>query len=50
MKKGNCMYLKIGDKAPDFKLKNYDDSIVTLDDLLGTPFLLWFFPKASTPG
>ena len=44
------MYLKIGDKVPDFKLKNYDDSIVTLDDLLGTPFLLWFFPKASTPG
>ncbi len=44
------MYLKIGDKVPDFKLKNYDDSIVTLDDLLGKPFLLWFFPKASTPG
>ena len=44
------MYLKIGDKVPEFKLKNHDETAVSLGDLLGKPFLLWFFPKASTPG
>tara|TARA_B100000959_G_C14534390_1_gene440916 strand:- start:176 stop:310 length:135 start_codon:yes stop_codon:yes gene_type:complete len=44
------MYLKIGDKAPDFSVTNYNDKNITLDDLKGSPFILWFFPKASTPG
>ena len=44
------MYLKIGDKAPDFSLRNYNGDLVTLNDLKGSDFLLWFFPKASTPG
>ena len=44
------MYLKIGDSAPDFSLINYNGDTVTLNDLKGKEFVLWFFPKASTPG
>ena len=44
------MYLKVGEKVPEFKLQNYNEDTITLNDLLGKPFLLWFFPKASTPG
>ena len=44
------MYLKIGDKAPDFTLKNYDGKNISLNDLNNSSILLWFFPKANTPG
>ena len=44
------MYLEVGDKAPDFSLLNYNGNTVTLNDLKGKSFILWFFPKASTPG
>ena len=44
------MYLKIGDKAPDFTLKNHDGENVSLSDLHNSSFVLWFFPKANTPG
>ena len=44
------MYLEIGDKAPNFSLLNYNGDTITLNDLKGKDFVLWFFPKASTPG
>jgi len=44
------MLLKIGDKAPDFNLLNQDGEAISLSKLKGTQFLLWFYPKASTPG
>jgi len=44
------MYLKKGDKAPFFELLNFDDKTYTLSDFKGSKILLWFFPKASTPG
>ena len=44
------MYLEIGDKAPYFSLLNYNGDTITLNDLKGKDFVLWFFPKASTPG
>ena len=44
------MYLNIGEKAPNFSVKNFNDETVTLDDLINSEFILWFFPKASTPG
>ena len=44
------MFLNKGDKAPDFTLKNYDEQQVSLKDLKGSTFALWFFPKANTPG
>ena len=44
------MYLNIGEQAPDFNLKNYTGDNITLKQLEGQDFLLWFFPKANTPG
>ena len=44
------MYLKIGDQAPDFKVSNYKNEIITLSNFKGKKLLLWFFPKANTPG
>lgn len=42
--------LQEGDKAPDFSLQNQNDEIVSLNDFKGKNVLIWFFPKASTPG
>ena len=42
--------LKQGDKAPDFSLENYNGEIISLKDFKGKKFIIWFFPKASTPG
>jgi len=44
------MYLNVGDYAPDFTLKNYDGQNINLDQLRNQDFILWFFPKANTPG
>ena len=42
--------LKVGDKAPDFTLKNQDENSVSLSDYKNKKVALWFYPKASTPG
>lgn len=42
--------LKIGDKAPNFEVKNQQGEVVTLKDYLGKKVVLFFYPKASTPG
>jgi peroxiredoxin Q/BCP len=42
--------LKIGDKAPDFRLKSDTGTEVSLEDFKGQRVVLFFFPKASTPG
>lgn len=42
--------LEIGEKAPDFTLENQDGNSVSLTDFLGKKVLVWFYPKASTPG
>ena len=42
--------LKGGDKAPDFTLTNADNKSVSLSDFSGKKLILWFFPKANTPG
>jgi thioredoxin-dependent peroxiredoxin len=42
--------LKVGDKAPDFTLKADDGRDVSLSDFRGKRVLLYFFPKANTPG
>ena len=44
------MLLNIGDLAPKFNLQNQDGQNISLDDLKGQKFILWFYPKASTPG
>lgn len=42
--------LKIGDKAPLFAVKNQQGELVKLGDLRGKKVVLFFYPKASTPG
>ena len=42
--------LEIGKKAPDFTLEDQDGKSVSLTDFLGKKVLVWFYPKASTPG
>ena len=44
------MYLEIGDKAPNFNLKDQNDNETSLNDFKGSKILMWFYPKASTPG
>ena len=39
-----------GDQAPDFTLPDQDGNPVALSDLRGTPVVLYFYPKADTPG
>lgn len=42
--------LEVGDKAPLFKLKNQDGKEVALKDYLGKRVVIYFYPKALTPG
>ena len=39
-----------GTKAPDFTLDDQDGNPISLSDFAGQNILLWFYPKASTPG
>ena len=42
--------LNVGDKAPEFTLPNQEGESVSLSDFEGKQVVVWFFPKASTPG
>ncbi len=42
--------LKVGDKAPSFSLEDQNGRIVSLADFQGTKLLVYFYPKADTPG
>lgn len=42
--------LKKGDKAPEFSVKDQDGNPVKLTDFKGKKLVLFFYPKASTPG
>jgi len=44
------MELKVGDKAPSFKLKNQDGKIISSSDFKGKPIVLYFYPKDDTSG
>jgi peroxiredoxin Q/BCP len=39
-----------GTVAPDFTLPNQDGESVTLSSLRGAPVVVYFYPKADTPG
>ena len=42
--------LKQGDKAPGFTLSDQDGNSVSLADFAGRKVLVYFYPKADTPG
>ena len=39
-----------GQTAPDFELPDQDGELVKLSDLRGKPVVVYFYPKADTPG
>jgi peroxiredoxin Q/BCP len=39
-----------GQAAPDFELPDHDGRAVKLSDFRGQPVVLYFYPKAATPG
>ena len=39
-----------GDKAPDFEMAATGGRTVSLEAMKGRPFVLYFYPKADTPG
>jgi len=42
--------LKVGDKVPDFLSKDQDGTIIKLSDYLGKKLIVFFYPRANTPG
>ena len=44
------MTLKAGDPAPDFALEDQHGNTVKLPDFRGRKVLVYFFPRADTPG
>lgn len=42
--------LKDGDKAPSFSAKDQDGNTHSLEDYKGKKLVIFFYPKASTPG
>ncbi len=43
-------HLKVGDNAPDFSAKDEQGNTVSLSDFKGKKLVVFFYPKASTPG
>ena len=43
-------FLNVGDKAPDFALQNQNGDLVRLSDYKGKTVVVYFYPKAMTPG
>jgi peroxiredoxin Q/BCP len=42
--------LNVGDKAPEFSLPSDSGAKISLKDFRGKLLVLYFFPKADTPG
>lgn len=42
--------LKVGDNAPQFEAKDQEGNTIKLADYAGKKLVLFFYPKASTPG
>jgi peroxiredoxin len=42
--------LTTGAAAPDFSVRAHDGKTIKLAELRGRKVILWFYPKADTPG
>ncbi|MHA1305443.1 MAG: thioredoxin-dependent thiol peroxidase [Candidatus Heimdallarchaeaceae archaeon] len=42
--------VKVGDKAPDFCLLNQNSEMICLEDFKGQWVVIYFYPRANTPG
>ena len=43
-------HLKVGDKAPNFEAQDQDGNTIKLSDYKGKKLVVFFYPKANTPG
>jgi|TARA_B110000285_G_C14994453_1_gene548046 peroxiredoxin Q/BCP len=41
---------KVGDKIPDFQLKNEQNEMINIADYKEQPMVIYFYPKDDTPG
>tara|TARA_B100001250_G_scaffold159127_2_gene136670 strand:+ start:1881 stop:2030 length:150 start_codon:yes stop_codon:yes gene_type:complete len=41
---------RIGEKAPSFSLPDQDGNIRNMEEFIGNKLVIYFFPKADTPG
>mgnify|MGYP001224501445 CR=1 FL=1 len=48
--KEDRIMLRVGDTAPDFSVSDHHGNTVSLGDYGNQKILLWFYPKADTPG
>lgn len=42
--------LKVGDKVPEFSAKDQDGNTINLSDYKGKKLVVFFYPRANTPG
>lgn len=42
--------LKVGETAPEFALEDQNGTVITSAELKGSPYVIYFYPKDSTPG
>lgn len=42
--------MQVNDKAPEFTLPDQDEKSASLKQFRGKTVVLYFFPKANTPG
>lgn len=47
---GPALKLAPGDRAPEWECKNQRGELVSSSQLIGKRYVLWFYPKADTPG
>jgi len=47
---GGPTMLEPGMKAPDFEVQDHTGRTVRLSDYRGKDVVLWFYPRADTPG
>ncbi len=49
-KRGRGRMLNVGDRAPGFEVPDHTGKRRKLSDFGGQAVVLWFYPKADTPG
>jgi thioredoxin-dependent peroxiredoxin len=49
-KRSGALPLEPGDRAPEFTLPDHTGATRRLSDFRGRNVVLWFYPKARTPG
>lgn len=49
-KTANMTHLNVGDKVPNFSTVDQSETVVSNKSLIGTKYILFFYPKDDSPG